>query len=107
MLTDVHLSTRLNSGRFQEEFVESRRVGLEHFIRKVVAHPALQEDADLRAFLESETFLADVWQPCMSSETDWMRIMLTPIFRLVEKEGRRQGLHECIRECSRLGTEYK
>ncbi|KAI8587019.1 Phox homologous domain-containing protein [Geranomyces variabilis] len=46
-------------GRFQEEFVESRRTGLEHFVRKVVSHPVLQEDADLRAFLESETFLAD------------------------------------------------
>ncbi|KAJ3150474.1 Vacuolar protein sorting-associated protein 5 [Geranomyces michiganensis] len=46
-------------GRFQEEFVETRRTGLEHFVRKVVSHPVLQEDADLRAFLESETFLAD------------------------------------------------
>ncbi|KAJ3024346.1 Vacuolar protein sorting-associated protein 5 [Thoreauomyces humboldtii] len=46
-------------GRFQEDFVESRRVGLESFLRKVVTHPSLQGDDDLRAFLESETFLAD------------------------------------------------
>ncbi|KAI8916534.1 Vps5 C terminal like-domain-containing protein [Powellomyces hirtus] len=46
-------------GRFQEEFVESRRMGLEYFMRKVVSHPILQDDTDLRAFLESETFLAD------------------------------------------------
>ncbi|KAH9271518.1 hypothetical protein BASA83_006373 [Batrachochytrium salamandrivorans] len=46
-------------GRFQEEFVEARRLALERFIRKVVAHPTLQPDADVRLFLESETFSFD------------------------------------------------
>lgn len=47
-------------GRFQEDFVESRRVALERFLQKVVAHPLLFDDADVRVFLESETFSADV-----------------------------------------------
>ncbi|KAL2912104.1 Vacuolar protein sorting-associated protein vps5 [Polyrhizophydium stewartii] len=46
-------------GRFQEEFVEARRAALERFIRKVVVHPILQPDADVRLFLESETFSSD------------------------------------------------
>ncbi|KAI8821320.1 uncharacterized protein EV422DRAFT_527727 [Fimicolochytrium jonesii] len=50
-------------GRFQEEFVENRRVGLEQFLRKVVRHPYLQENPDLQSFLESETFLADRKKP--------------------------------------------
>eukprot|EP00842_Homolaphlyctis_polyrhiza_P005729 jgi/Hompol1/6157/HPOL_002194-RA len=46
-------------GRFQEEFIEARREALERFIRKVVAHPLFQPDADVRLFLESETFDTD------------------------------------------------
>ncbi|RKO90921.1 Phox homologous domain-containing protein, partial [Blyttiomyces helicus] len=47
-------------GRFQEDFVESRRSALERCLRKIVAHPLLRDDEDLQIFLESETFLADV-----------------------------------------------
>ncbi|KAK5668383.1 Vacuolar protein sorting-associated protein vps5 [Batrachochytrium dendrobatidis] len=46
-------------GRFQEDFVETRRSALERFICKVAAHPILQLDTDMRLFLESETFSYD------------------------------------------------
>lgn len=47
-------------GRFDSNFVESRRAALERMLNKVVAHPILQHDADLKIFLESEAFNMDV-----------------------------------------------
>ena len=47
-------------GRFEEDFVENRRVLLERMLRKIVQHPILQADADLKLFLESESFDGDV-----------------------------------------------
>lgn len=47
-------------GRFDENFVESRRAALESMINKCVNHPILQNDPDLRIFLESETFSTDI-----------------------------------------------
>ncbi|KUL85183.1 hypothetical protein ZTR_06222 [Talaromyces verruculosus] len=47
-------------GRFDTNFVESRRAALERMINKIAAHPILQHDADLKIFLESETFGMDV-----------------------------------------------
>ncbi|KAH8554393.1 Vps5 C terminal like-domain-containing protein [Umbelopsis sp. PMI_123] len=46
-------------GRFQDEFVESRRIALERCLRKIVAHPMLYGDPDLKVFLESESFNID------------------------------------------------
>ncbi|KAJ3011910.1 UNVERIFIED_CONTAM: Vacuolar protein sorting-associated protein 5 [Siphonaria sp. JEL0065] len=46
-------------GRFKEDFIESRRVGLEKFLLKTVSHPLLQQDVFLRLFLESPTFTTD------------------------------------------------
>ncbi|ORX55775.1 Vps5-domain-containing protein [Hesseltinella vesiculosa] len=43
-------------GRFQDEFVESRRIALERCLRKIVTHPMLHGDPDLKVFLESESF---------------------------------------------------
>lgn len=43
-------------GRFQDDFVESRRVALERCLQKIVAHPMLYGDPDLKVFLESESF---------------------------------------------------
>ena len=51
------------TGRFAEDFVESRRAGLEKFLRKTVSHSLFQQDADLRLFLESSTFATDVKSP--------------------------------------------
>ncbi|KAJ3356527.1 Vacuolar protein sorting-associated protein 5 [Entophlyctis luteolus] len=53
------LPAKQNLGRFQEDFIESRRVGLEKFLKKVVNHVLLQRDADLRVFLESTLFAAE------------------------------------------------
>ncbi|KAI8366083.1 Vps5 C terminal like-domain-containing protein [Radiomyces spectabilis] len=43
-------------GRFQDEFVESRRIALERCLSKIVSHPMLYGDPDLKVFLESESF---------------------------------------------------
>ncbi|KAK3940808.1 Vps5 C terminal like-domain-containing protein [Diplogelasinospora grovesii] len=47
-------------GRFESNFVESRRAALEKMLNKTASHPMLQNDADLKLFLESETFNIDV-----------------------------------------------
>ena len=47
-------------GRFNADFVESRRQSLERMLNKIAAHPTLQHDADLKLFLESEAFNVDV-----------------------------------------------
>ena len=47
-------------GRFDSNFVESRRAALERMLNKIAAHPVLQHDADLKIFLESEAFNVDV-----------------------------------------------
>ncbi|KAL1964333.1 hypothetical protein VTN77DRAFT_7018 [Rasamsonia byssochlamydoides] len=47
-------------GRFDANFVESRRAALERMLNKITAHPILQHDADLKIFLESESFGLDV-----------------------------------------------
>lgn len=46
-------------GRFDVEFVESRRQALERMLNKIAAHPILQNDGDLKLFLESESFEID------------------------------------------------
>ncbi|EKD20845.1 uncharacterized protein L3040_000949 [Drepanopeziza brunnea f. sp. 'multigermtubi'] len=47
-------------GRFDTNFVESRRAALERMLNKTAAHPTLQHDADLKLFLESEAFNVDI-----------------------------------------------
>ncbi|KAB8079169.1 Vps5 C terminal like-domain-containing protein [Aspergillus leporis] len=47
-------------GRFDTNFVESRRAALERMLNKIAGHPTLQHDGDLKIFLESETFNLDV-----------------------------------------------
>ncbi|GAA5907174.1 hypothetical protein JCM8208_006712 [Rhodotorula glutinis] len=49
-------------GRFGSEFVENRRLGLESALNKIVSHPMLVGDPDLRLFLESDTFHVDIKQ---------------------------------------------
>lgn len=49
-------------GRFDTNFVESRRSALEKMLNKTAAHPILQHDGDLKIFLESEAFNVDVKQ---------------------------------------------
>jgi sorting nexin-1/2 len=47
-------------GRFDANFVESRRAALERMLNKAAAHPVLQLDGDLKLFLESDAFNVDV-----------------------------------------------
>ncbi|KAF2205878.1 Vps5-domain-containing protein [Delitschia confertaspora ATCC 74209] len=47
-------------GRFDADFVESRRAALERMLNKIAAHPILQHDGDLKIFLESESFNVDI-----------------------------------------------
>ncbi|KAJ1970724.1 Vacuolar protein sorting-associated protein vps5, partial [Dimargaris cristalligena] len=43
-------------GRFQDDFVESRRFALEKYLRKISVHSLLQADDDFKIFLTSENF---------------------------------------------------
>ena len=47
-------------GRFEADFVESRRAALERMLNKTAAHPVLQHDSDLKLFLESDAFNVDI-----------------------------------------------
>jgi sorting nexin-1/2 len=47
-------------GRFETDFVESRRAALERMLSKSAAHPILQHDGDLKLFLESDAFNVDI-----------------------------------------------
>ncbi|RMZ86851.1 hypothetical protein DV736_g5920, partial [Chaetothyriales sp. CBS 134916] len=47
-------------GRFESDFVESRRQALERMLNKIAGHPVLHHDADLKIFLESESFNIDI-----------------------------------------------
>ncbi|KAI0923926.1 hypothetical protein AcW1_006742 [Taiwanofungus camphoratus] len=47
-------------GRFDENFVQQRRLALEKCIQKIANHPVLQKDPDLKMFLESDTFALDI-----------------------------------------------
>lgn len=47
-------------GRFESNFVESRRQALERMLNKTATHPMLQHDPDLKLFLESESFNVDI-----------------------------------------------
>jgi sorting nexin-1/2 len=47
-------------GRFDSDFVESRRAALERMLNRIAAHPMLQHDSDLKLFLESDAFNVDV-----------------------------------------------
>ncbi|KAK9462803.1 Vps5 C terminal like-domain-containing protein [Lipomyces oligophaga] len=47
-------------GRFDESFVEGRRAALEKMLTKITEHPVLQNDPDLRLFLESDSLNSDI-----------------------------------------------
>jgi sorting nexin-1/2 len=47
-------------GRFDENFVESRRAALERMLNKICQHPILLQDQDLKLFLESEALNVDI-----------------------------------------------
>lgn len=47
-------------GRFDTDFVESRRAALERMLNKIATHSVLQHDGDLKIFLESDAFNVDI-----------------------------------------------
>ncbi|KAL5536777.1 VPS5 [Sanghuangporus sanghuang] len=47
-------------GRFDNLFVQQRRLALEICIQKMASHPVLVKDLDFRLFLESDTFALDI-----------------------------------------------
>ncbi|KAI8146317.1 Vps5 C terminal like-domain-containing protein [Fennellomyces sp. T-0311] len=65
-------------GRFQDEFVESRRIALERCLQKIVSHPMLYGDPDLKVFLESESFNVEKRQK--RAEPDAPRVSLMRSF---------------------------
>ncbi|KAJ1914621.1 Vacuolar protein sorting-associated protein vps5 [Mycoemilia scoparia] len=46
-------------GRFDENFIEQRRIGLQSCLRRMVSHPRLYKDPDLILFLQSQGFGTD------------------------------------------------
>lgn len=52
-----------NVSRFEADFVESRRLGLNKCVQKIANHPVLNKDGDFRFFLESDSFALDVGSP--------------------------------------------
>lgn len=46
-------------GRFQDQFIETRRQALQRCLTKITSHPILQLDPDLRMFLESDSFATE------------------------------------------------
>ncbi|ORZ27478.1 Vps5 C terminal like-domain-containing protein [Lobosporangium transversale] len=59
-------------GRFQNEFVESRRIALERCLRKMTAHPMLYGDPDLKLFLESDSLFAEIKEKRQDSSKGFM-----------------------------------
>ncbi|KAF8141549.1 Vps5 C terminal like-domain-containing protein [Boletus edulis] len=49
-------------GRFDEQFVQQRRLALEKCIRKMADHPVLCKDPDFKFFLENDNFVLDIKQ---------------------------------------------
>ncbi|KAG8220989.1 Vps5 C terminal like-domain-containing protein [Butyriboletus roseoflavus] len=47
-------------GRFDEQFIQQRRLALEKCIQKIANHPVLCKDPDLKFFLESDNFSLDI-----------------------------------------------
>lgn len=56
-------------GRFQEQFIETRRAALQRCLTKIAAHPILQLDPDLRLFLESDSLALDIKNRRAGAET--------------------------------------
>lgn len=53
-------SSLVVSGRFEEQFVETRRAALQRTLGKMANHPVLSLDPDLKLFLSSDAFSVDV-----------------------------------------------
>jgi len=54
---------RNNDGIFDDDFIETRRRGLEEFINKVAGHPLAQNERSLHVFLQEEKIDRDKYVP--------------------------------------------
>jgi sorting nexin-1/2 len=68
-------------GRFDDTFVQQRRLALEKCIQKTANHPVLSKDPDLKLFLESDTFSLDV-SPLSAQILFHLVVLIIPFFRL-------------------------
>ena len=64
-------------GRFQDQFVESRRLALSRCLAKMTSHPILQLDPDLRMFLESDSFAIESKNRRAETPTDKTSLLAT------------------------------
>lgn len=103
-------------GRFQDQFIETRRQALERALRKITSHPVLQLDPDLRLFLETDNFaseakirriespvdksglLANFTGPKYVEQDEWFESRRTYLDHL---EGQLKGLSKAIDQASR------
>ena len=46
--------------RFDNQFVQQRRLALQKCVQKIANHPVLSNDPDLKVFLESDSFALNV-----------------------------------------------
>ena len=50
-------------GRFDSEFLEQRRIGLETCLRRIASHSALSKSSDFKLFLEADDLEGEVGGP--------------------------------------------
>ncbi|ORX97821.1 Vps5-domain-containing protein [Basidiobolus meristosporus CBS 931.73] len=60
-------------GRFQDEFVETRRAALEKCLSKIAAHPRLNQDPDLVVFLSSDSLGTEIKERKSANSTGLMK----------------------------------
>lgn len=82
-------------GRFDETFVQQRRLALEKCIQKIVNHPVLAKDPDLKLFLESDTFSLDVRYTVLLLKFPWLERYTdqTQESRAFARKGRTHGIY--------------
>ena len=68
--TRTHLPLTSAQGRFQDEFVEKRRLLLQRFLHQLLLHPTLYNDPDVLLFVQSENLHQDV---CIN--VSWMLLI--------------------------------
>lgn len=75
------------TGRFSSDLIENRRVGLQTALNKIVAHPMLVGDPDLRLFLESDTFDIDVSVRSISCKNSQLTTVVDKTDQAAEARG--------------------
>jgi len=58
--TPLRCAAAATAGRFDAEFLASRKIALERCLRRMVSHPILHQSSDLKLFLEEDNLEAAV-----------------------------------------------